>query len=71
MLGGVDNAQLCEAELEDVSREEREQNQTLPPQLQPLENQCFLLCPDNGHREAELEDASGDEREEHETWKQH
>ena len=44
------------------------QHQTLPPQLQPLEIQCFLLCPDKGHREAELEDASGDEREEHQTW---
>ena len=69
MLGGADNAQLCDAELEDVSGEEREQHQTLPPQ--PLENQCFLLCPDKGHREAELEDASGDEHEEHQTWKQH
>ena len=69
-MDGADNAHLCEAELEDVSGEEREQHQTLPPQLQSLEIQCFLLCPDKGHREAELEDASDDEREEHQTWKQ-
>ena len=65
MAGSADNAQLCEAELEDVGGEERKQHQTLPPQPKPLENKCFLLFPDKGHRETELEDASGDEGEEH------